>query len=156
MMANAVTDLQQQGDGKLADGTGAVHRHIGYRDPLLPGVIDIHHIVAGGLHGDESHSGTGIDDLLRDGRLVGDHHLCAADATDDLRRVISVGAVVNGYFAQLVQSLLIQISGIDGITVQNHDFHCVSPLAASALPAHLQNAPDSSLAFSSSSVKKQR
>ena len=123
MVADVVADLQQQGDGELADRLGAVHRHVGNGDALFLCVGHVHHVVAGGQHGDEAHGGAGVDGPAGDGGLVGEDHLRVGDAGDDLLLVRQAGAVIHRQLAQLLQLPPAQVPGVLRIAVQNHDLH---------------------------------
>ena len=125
VVADVVADLQQQGDGELADGTGAVHRHVGHADALLLGIGDVDDVVAGGQHGDVLDAGAGVKGPAADGGLVGDDHLGVADAGDDLLFVGEAGAVIDRQIAQLVQSVPAEIAGVLRVSVQYHDLHSV-------------------------------
>ena len=127
VVADVVAHLQQQGDGKLADRGGAVGGHVGDGDALFGGVDVVHHVVAGGQHGNHFHAGAGVDDLFGDGGLVGKHHLRVPDAGDGLVLVGEAGAVIDRQLSQLPQLVPAQVAGIFGISVQYYDFHEIYP-----------------------------
>ena len=95
MITDVMADFKQQGDGKLADGMGAVDRHVGDRDALLfcAGYVD--HVIAGGQHGDVFYARACIHDILCDRCLVGDDHLSISDTGNDLILIRYAGPVIN-------------------------------------------------------------
>ena len=122
-MADVVADLQQQGDGELADGVGAVHRDIGDRDAPLPAAGHVYHVVAGGQYGDVFDAGTGVQHLPGDGGLVGQHYLRVPNAVDCLLPVPGAGAIVDRQFPQGPEGLPAEIAGVFRVAVQYHNFH---------------------------------
>ena len=134
MITDVMADFKQQGDGKLADGMGAVDRHVGDRDALLfcAGYVD--HVIAGGQHGDEAHGGTGVHHSAGDGGLVGEDHLRTADPGDDLVLIGEAGAVVNRQVSQLLQFSPAEIAGVFRVSVQNDDVHFIPPVCVSPGP----------------------
>ena len=117
MMGGVVADLQQQGDGELAHGGCAVGGDIGQGDALLPRVRRIHHVVAGGQHGDVPQLGTCVDDASGDGGLVGHGDLRPGQTDDGLLLVRQGGAVIYGDLAECFQRRPAQVAGIFGISV---------------------------------------
>ena len=123
VMADVVAHLQQQGDGELADGGGAVGGHVGDGDALRPGVDIVHHVVAGGQYGDVFDAGTGVQHLPGDGGLVGQHYLRVPNAVDCLLPVREAGAIVDRQFPQGPEGLPAEIAGVFRVAVQYHNFH---------------------------------
>mgnify|MGYP003315510059 CR=1 FL=1 len=82
-------------------------------------------VVAGGQLADELQIRAGVHDFAGDDALVGEDSLGVADALDNL---IGGGAVVNGQLALCGDAVPAQIAGIDGISVQNDNFHVQAPL----------------------------
>ncbi len=124
--AVVVTDVQaalkHERDGELADGIAAVVRHVGDRDALFAGVIDVDDVEARGEHRDEAQIRAGVEHGAADGRLVREDDLRIADAPDNLGVVIR-RAVVDRKLAQLFQLLPAQIAGVFRVSVQNNNFH---------------------------------
>ena len=123
MVADVVADLQQQGDGELADGGGTVGGHVGDGNALFLGINIVHHIVAGGQHTDHLHVGAGVDNLFGNGSLIGKDHLGVADAGDSLVLISEAATVIDSELAQLSQLVPAQIAGVFRIAVQDHNLH---------------------------------
>ncbi len=104
-------DLQQQGDGKLGHGLGAVGGHIAHRYSLLPGVVHINNIVAGGQDAEAFHPGTAVDDSPANGGFIDHHDLRIPDALHHRGRVRG-HLIVDPQLSQLLQGLPAQIPGI--------------------------------------------
>ena len=90
-----VAQLQQHGDCKLTHGSSSVRRHIGKGDPFFPCIYIVHHIIAGGQHGDVFYARACIHDILCDRCLVGDDHLSISDTGNDLILIRYAGPVIN-------------------------------------------------------------
>ena len=85
VMADVQAAFEHERDGELADGITAVVRHIGDRDALLAGIVDVDNVEARGEHRDKAEIQTGVEHGAADGRLVREDDLRIADAADDLR-----------------------------------------------------------------------
>ena len=122
MVAGVAAYLQQQGDGKLGHGVGAVGRHVGYGYALLPGVDIVDGVVARGLYGDKADVGAGVYHPAGDLGLVGDDYFRIAYASDDLFLVPGI-VVEDPELSELLILLPAQVPGVHGITVNNSQFH---------------------------------
>ena len=111
MVPDMVTDLQQQGDGILADGSGAVAGNVAYRDPQLTGAVCVHNVVARGQHADIAQAGALLQHLAAEGSFVDDDNLRVSDAAQNLSGV-SGGAVIDRQLAQLLKGGPTQIAGV--------------------------------------------
>ena len=125
VMADVQAAFEHERDGELADGITAVVRHIGDRDALLAGIVDVDNVEARGEHRDKAEIRAGVEHGAADGRLVREDDLRIADAADDLRVVVGC-AIVDRDLAQLFQLRPAQIARVFGVSVQNNDFHGVS------------------------------
>ena len=119
-----VAQLQQQGHGELGHGGGAVGGHVGYGD-ISPGAGGaVHHVVAGGLDADQADAGAGRQKGLGDGHLVDEYNFGVPDPGNGL--FFRVRPVVDGDLSKLVQAVVAQVSGVQGVAVQNHKLHKVA------------------------------
>ena len=121
--ADAMVQLQQQGEGELGHRVGGVGRHVADGHASGPGGLDVHHVVAGRGDGDQAELAQGVQRLGREGHLVGDGHLGAAAAVHDLpdRR-----AVVHLQLAQRLQRRPGRVLGLQRPAVEHDDTHGVS------------------------------
>ena len=127
MMADVMADLQQQRDGELADGSGAVGGDVHHGDPLLTGIVVVHHVVAGSQNGDQLDVGTFVNGFSGDGSLIHNDNLRIADALGNDGSVHIRSTVIDGQLAQLFQFGPAEIAGIFRVSVQNYKFHMHSP-----------------------------
>ena len=121
VVGHMVADLQQQRDGKLGHGGGAVGGHVADGDSLLRGGPAVDHVVARGQNGDESDVGAGLQHPFADGHLVDEHHLGVADPLYDL--VLTAGPVIDRQFPKFPQAVPAQIAGVLGVSVKHDHFH---------------------------------
>ena len=120
MMPHCIANLQQQGKGKLRHRSRAVVRHIAYRNIPFAGGITVHYIVAGGQHAHQLNVGATGKGVLGEGRLVGHHDFCVANAVGDLMRL---GEFIYCYIAKGFEAIPTQVAGVDCVTVKDNDFH---------------------------------
>ena len=129
-----VADLQQKGDGILADRRCAVGRHVHDRDALFPRVVVIHNVIARRKHRDQPDIRARVDRRAGDRRFVHDHDLRVADALRDQRGLGIRRAVIDRQLAKRGQLCPAQIAGIFRITVQYYKFHSSSLLFIICVP----------------------
>jgi len=129
-----VADLQQKGDGILADRCCAVGRHVHDRDALFPRVVVIHNVIARRKHRDQPDIRARVDRRAGDRRFVHDHDLRVADALRDQRGLGIRRAVIDRQLAKRGQLCPAQIAGIFRITVQYYKFHSSSLLFIICVP----------------------
>ena len=135
VVADVMADLQQQRDGKLTDGAGAVHRDVAHRDPLFLCVGNINDIVTGGLHRDELQVGAGVNDLFRNNALVCHRDVGITDTAKHLFLVIRSDAVIHRQLAKRPQGLPTQITGVLRVSVCYYNLHHNSSLLIIIIPA---------------------
>ena len=126
--ANVVAYFQQQRDGELAHGGGAVSGNVGDGNPPLPGRRRVHDVVTGGQDADEAEIRAGLQHGAADRRLVGEDHRRAGDPADDFRLVVQGGPVVDHKGSQFLYGGPAQIAGVLGISIQYHNFHTIAAL----------------------------
>ena len=122
VVSHMVADLQQQRNGKLADGGGAVGRDVGDADALFPGVVIVDDVISRGQNRDVLQIRAGVEDRFADGALVGEDDLSVADALGDDFVVIG-RAVIDRQVTEGSQGFPAQITGVFGVAVENYDFH---------------------------------
>ena len=127
VVGHMVADLQQQRNGKLADGGGAIGGDVGDTDALLPGVVIVDDVIPRGQNRDVLQVRAGVKDRLADGALVGKDNFGVADAPGDDFVVIG-RAVIDRQIAEGGQGFPAQITGVFGVAVEDYDFHRASLL----------------------------
>ena len=121
-----MANLQQQRNGKLADGECSVDRHVGHWDSPLLGKRRVNDIIPGSQHRQEAYGRARLHGTPGNGRLVGHNNVGVSDPANDLLLVRETGALINRQTAQLLKALPAQVPGIFGVTIQNHDFHKIA------------------------------
>ena len=119
-----VADLKEQGESKLSDGGSAVGGNIADRNAFSTCSITIHNIVTGCQYTDQTHGGAGIQKLLGDGGFVGHNDFRVSNPLGGLGILCTF---VDGDITKLLKTIPGQVAGIDGMSVQNNDFHILSP-----------------------------
>ena len=116
--------IQQQGKHMLHHGDGAVSGDIGnHHAPLLGGGnVDV--VVPRGQLTQIAQRRAGLQHFPGNPALVGQHDLRALHAGNHL---IRGRAVINRQFPQRAQQVPVQVLGMDGITIQNDNFHKGAP-----------------------------
>ena len=136
-MTDMMADLQQQGDGILADRRRAVGRHIHDRDALFPCILIVHDVIARREDCNQTDIRACVDCRTGNRRFVHDHDLRVADALCDQRRLGIRRAVIDRQLAQRLQFRPAQVAGIFRVAVQYDDFH--DTLSFSGFTALLAN-----------------
>ena len=120
VVLHAVAHVEQVGKHELCHRGGAVGRHVGHRDAVLAGGIDIDHIEASGHHTYIFQLGQRLNLLAVQGHLVGEHRLGIAGAVDDQ---LGSRAVVDVAIAQFPHLVPRQVAGIACIGIKYYNFH---------------------------------
>ena len=109
VVGHAVRQLQQQGDGILADGLAAVARHVADRNAKLAAAVHIHGIVARGDDADE------FQIFALPKRLGSQHGLVEQDdlgVPDARGSFLRLGMGIEHSLAQRLQGRPVQLAGI--------------------------------------------
>ena len=130
MVSNMEAGFQHQGNGKLADGVPAVIGDVAHRDPLFFGAGNVHHVVAGGRHGNQLQVRAALQNPPGHRGLIDDGDLCAVQPADHLILVIQSDPIINSHVPQRLQRRPAQIAGIFRISVQYYNFHRIPPFHA--------------------------
>ena len=102
--ADAAADFQQQCNGVLRNGGGAVSRNVGDRNAVLARTGAIDDIVTRGQNRNKAQLRAGLDDAPRNRRFVGQDDLRVSDARDDLGLVCKAGTVIDREITELFQA----------------------------------------------------
>ena len=128
MLPDVVAGLQQQGNGELGHGPGAVAGYVAHGNPPLRSGLDVHHIEARGQNADVADAWAAGQHLAGHRRLVGQDNIAAVYAAHDLLHIVQGGAVVDGHLAQSLEIRPAQVAGVQTIAVQYYDFHDISSI----------------------------
>ena len=139
-------DFQQQGNGVLGDGIGAIVWHIAKRHSVFAAAIHVGGIVAGGHDADEFYVGTGIRQSGRQVGPVAYDNVSISHTAHNFLQTACMG-VEHGELAEFFKLLVAQIPQIDDAAIYYAKLHTVVLLliekcgcggaGESSVPAHL-------------------
>ena len=119
MMADLVADFQQQAEGELGHGSGAVGGYVADHHATLLCGFTIHHVITGGQHANQLQPGALIQKLGGNGGLVHQYDIRFPDPRCGFLRISQTG--IDGDVAIFGKSIPAQIPGIDGHAFENYD-----------------------------------
>ena len=128
MVGDPLRQVEDVGEDHLRHRGGAVGRDVGHRDVPLPRRFDVDDVEPGRLHADVLQVRQLPDHFPRQLHLVGHDDL---SSPGPFHRLLVEGVVVDGELAEGLQALPAEIAGIEGVSVEYHNFHqsrLLSPL----------------------------
>ncbi len=125
MFFHSVGKAKDMCENRLGNGVRAIGWDVGYGDPFFLTKGQVYHVISGCSDPDVSNVGKFCQDFAGDGCFVGDDDLgTGASFLDQFVR----GALVYLQFAELGESVPREISGVEGVTVQDNNLHGIEDL----------------------------